>query len=252
MQAYGAAFARAYDWKWAKFAREIAPRIREFYENLAVGWASRSVLDLCCGTGCLAGHFLENGYEVTGVDLSEPMLEIARGNASRFIDDGRARFIQADAAAFESDRRFGLAVSTFDSLNHLPDLEALKQCFRHTASALLDEGVFIFDLNTRLGLARWNGVSVEDDEDGMIVTRGFFDASAPRAHTRISGFVRRDDGRYDRFEETAYNTAFDVAEVRAALEACDLRRAYAASPRDLATPLGDPERYPRVFFVATK
>jgi predicted TPR repeat methyltransferase len=38
----------------------------------------RSVLDLCCGTGLLAGELIARGYRVVGVDESEAMLTVAR------------------------------------------------------------------------------------------------------------------------------------------------------------------------------
>ena len=38
----------------------------------------RSVLDLCCGTGLLAGELIARGYRVVGVDASEAMLARAR------------------------------------------------------------------------------------------------------------------------------------------------------------------------------
>ncbi len=37
-----------------------------------------SVLDVGCGTGLIAGRFLKAGARVTGIDISDGMLEIAR------------------------------------------------------------------------------------------------------------------------------------------------------------------------------
>ena len=41
-----------------------------------------SILDIGCGTGSHALPFADMGYAVTGVDISEDMLEIARKKAS--------------------------------------------------------------------------------------------------------------------------------------------------------------------------
>ena len=38
----------------------------------------RSALDVGCGTGALAGHLADAGYEVTGIDPSEGMLDVLR------------------------------------------------------------------------------------------------------------------------------------------------------------------------------
>src|SRR5215207_3330258 len=130
MQAYGQVFARIYNLRWGGFARQVAPRILEFYEATPIGKGNKDILDLCCGAGQLAQYFLEKGYHVTGVDLSEGMLEYARQNAMGYIESGLAKFIQADARDFKIDQPVGLVISTFDSLNHLESFITLKSCFR--------------------------------------------------------------------------------------------------------------------------
>jgi SAM-dependent methyltransferase len=119
MQAYGRVFARVYNLKWAGFAQRIAPKLLEYYARSAIGSVNRCVLDLCCGTGQIALYFLEHGCQVTGIDLSEHMLDYARENARAYLAGGQARFIQADASRLALAERFGLVVSTFDALNHL-------------------------------------------------------------------------------------------------------------------------------------
>ncbi|MCB0287866.1 MAG: methyltransferase domain-containing protein, partial [Calditrichaeota bacterium] len=62
---------------WPAFGRSAAPMICDFYSNTAAGKEKLPVLDLCCGTGDLALHFLQNGFPVTGVDISAGMLDLA-------------------------------------------------------------------------------------------------------------------------------------------------------------------------------
>lgn len=250
MQGYSEAFARIYNLRWAAFALNAAPRLRAFYETQE--GAGRSLLDVCCGAGQLALHFLENGYRVTGLDLSEPMLYHARAAAAEYIVAGQARFVQGDAASFHLDEKFGLALSTFDALNHLPGLDALRGCFRSVWNALEVGGLFIFDLNTTEGLRRWASISVEDTPDLMLVTRALFDEAAGRAYMRISGFAPAGDGRYERFEETAYETAFPLTQVRAALEEIGFSNIRFASLQNLTAPLEHPENETRVFILAEK
>lgn len=252
MQAYSRAFARVYNKRWTAFAHRVAPLIAEFYASTPTGEANRSILDLCCGSGQLALHFLEQGYQVTGIDLSEHMLQYARENASAYVESGQAGFVQADAAGFSLDQRFGLVASTFDALNHLESQEALQACFQSVFAVLVEGGYLIFDLNTRAGLMRWNNISVSDSEEAMIVTRGFYDGQGNRAYTRVSGFIRAADGMYERFEETVYNTVFDMAWVRDALLQIGWRQVHFARYKALATPIAEPEKESRLFFVAHK
>jgi SAM-dependent methyltransferase len=255
MQGYGAAFARVYNLLWAGFAREVAPRILDFYARTPIALTEQTLLDLCCGTGQLSLHFLEHGYHVVGLDLSDAMLEHARENTSMFVQTGQARFVQGDAADFTLDKRFGLVVSTFDALNHLPSLHALRRCFACVHTVTLPGGVFVFDLNTRVGLKRWNNLGVQETDDALLVNRGIYDGG-DKAYIHINGFVRDDDGRYTRFEETVFNTVFDLAAVRDALLETGWHDAYFARASDLATPLdvasGEPEREGRAFIVATR
>jgi len=264
MQAYGRAFARVYNERWTGFAQRVAPGILEFYESTPAGREHKTLLDLCCGTGQLALHFLERGYRVLGIDLSEPMLQYARENAARYVETGHAEFIQADAAGLDVAKwsqgghggpplRFGLVVSTFDALNHLPGEDALRSCFQSVYPVLVPDGFFIFDLNTRAGLlAHWNGIQVQDTEEIMLVTRGLYDEESDRAWTRISGFVRTESGLYERFEQTAFNTAFDLAWVREALLEAGWQSVHFARMDNPGVPIAEPEEETRAFIVARK
>jgi SAM-dependent methyltransferase len=251
MQTYGRVFADVYNRRWGGFAQHVSPLIRAYCEGLAGIPADKSLLDVCCGTGQLAAHFLEHGYRVVGLDLSPDMLGYARENNAGHGAAGRAAFVQADAADFTLGEQFALAVSTFDALNHLPGEDALAGCFRSVRAALLKGGVFIFDLNTRRGLYdHWNSLQVTDTDDITIINRGIYDGLGDRAYTRISGFVRRENGRYERFAETFTNTVFSMARVIEMLGAAGFRAAHAASSANLSQPVDDPEALPRAFLVA--
>jgi SAM-dependent methyltransferase len=252
MQAYNPAFARVYNSFWTGFAAQVGPSIREFYERQTGPQLDRSLLDLCCGTGHLAVDFLEHAYSVTGVDLSEPMLEYARRNAAEYVESGMASFVQADASAFSLDETFGLVVSTYDALNHLADMAALEACFRCVFAVLEEDGVFVFDLNTRTGLRRWNTMTVQEKDEALILTTGIYDEAGGRAWTRITGFMRAEGELYERFEQTAFNTAFQLEAVREALLRVGWRSVHFAAIHDLAAPLEDPEREGRVFVVAQR
>lgn len=251
-QAYGAAFARLYDRRWADFAQQAAPVLREFSARTAEPDLPKRLLDLCCGTGQLARHFLEYGFQVTGLDLSADMLARARTNVAGYLQSGAASFVQADAADFRLADSFGLVVSTYDALSHLPDLAALRGCLASVARVTVPRGRFLFDLNTRSGLHRWNGTVVIEEEDAFVVQRSHYDGG-DRAETLLTGFVRAaKPGRYQRFDEAVYNTVFDLVDVRRLAAETGWEDCYFALLDDLDTPLDEPEEAGRVFVVATR
>jgi SAM-dependent methyltransferase len=252
MQGYGRVFAKVYNLLWNDFAEYIAPKVHDFYTVTEAGQTQKPVLDLCCGTGRLSRFFLEKDFRVVGLDLSEHMVAYARENNLEFVVAEQADFIQGDAADFKLDEKFGLVVSTYDALNHLPDEAALQNCFRCVFDVLLEDGCFIFDLNTRSGLRRWNGIMVRPGDEVYLINRGMYDDSTVKAWTKITGFVRDETGLYERFDETVYNSVFEMAAVRNWLLETGFQDAYFAVDSDLSTPLDNPEEQKRVFFVAKK
>jgi SAM-dependent methyltransferase len=252
MQAYGRLFAKVYNQQWRGFANHVSPLIFEYYESSTIGKRNKTLLDLCCGTGQLSTFFLEKGYRVVGLDLSEEMLKYARENALPYITAKQAEFVQGDAADFKLSGKFGLVVSTFDALNHLPDEDALQTCFRSTFDVLVDGGIFIFDLNTRKGLTNWNGVVVQPGEEIFYVNRSIYDDLTIRAWAKITGFVRNEAGLYERFDETVYNTVFELGGVQTMLARAGFKKVHFAGVEALGTPIENPDQEPRIFIIAEK
>lgn len=231
------------------FARTAAPRIRALYETTYGDGADRTVLDVCCGVGTLAEHFLEHGYTVTGIDLSEPMLAIAGQKLRDYLQGGRVRLIQADAASFSIDGRFALATCTFDALNMLQSREALSSCFACVRRAVAADGMFVFDLMTRRGFWQdYNYFGMLDTEDELYVLKSVYDG-AEKAATRMTGFIR-DGDHWDRFDEFRTPTLFPAPAVMAALHDAGWTPVRMSSTDDLHTPIADPEQLDRIFFVA--
>jgi 23S rRNA (cytosine1962-C5)-methyltransferase len=76
---------------------------RENRRRLAAFCRGKSVLDVCCYTGGFAvqAKTLGAAADVTGVDLDEQPLALARENAG--LNQARIKFVQADAFAFMRD-----------------------------------------------------------------------------------------------------------------------------------------------------
>jgi SAM-dependent methyltransferase len=252
MEAYGPLFASIYDRKWAGPARKLAPKLLAYYSSTPLGRTGAPVLDLCCGTGQLALHFLRQGYRVTGLDRSAAMLAVARRNAAPYMRKGMASFVQADARSFLLPQEFGLVASTFYAVNHMAGLSDAQRCFASVYACLLPGGHFIFDLRTKRGLRRWENISLEDNPELTILRHGIFDEELQRATIRFTGFVRQSSGLYARFEEILHNYALPLAGVEQALLEVGFRAAYCATDEDLTSALLNPEARNQVLVVARK
>ncbi len=101
------------------------------------------VIDLACGSGRHSILFAERGFNVTAVDLSENLLNVARKTTEDLglnID-----FVNADLRNFCITSKFDLAVNLFTSFGYFESDEENFSLFS-TASGLLNPGgYFVID-----------------------------------------------------------------------------------------------------------
>ena len=98
-------------------------------------WAERTggpILALACGTGRLLGRLAAAGFDVTGLDLSTNMLQLARENVRRLPVGERRRveLVQGDMSDFDLARRFGVILIADNSFRELPTRRSLPACLR--------------------------------------------------------------------------------------------------------------------------
>lgn len=95
------------------FARASAPFVEALLDAAGAG-AGMRLLDLCCGTGVVAGAAAARGAVVTGVDFSPAMLAEARRAHPRL------RFDEGDAEALPyPEHSFDAVVANF-GMHHIP------------------------------------------------------------------------------------------------------------------------------------
>lgn len=111
-------------------------------------------LDIGGGTGALAMRMADLGFEVALLDVSEPMLDLARNEANAKPLAGSIAFHQGDAAQLEalfSPASFHVAIC-HNLLEYMDDPAAV---LRAVASMLKDDGIAIASLLVR---NRWGEV----------------------------------------------------------------------------------------------
>ena len=250
MQAYGKAFARVYNARWGAFTDAVAPKIEQLFNAVRDELGlSKSLIDLCCGTGNLAQYFLQRGYRVKGIDLSPHMIEYAIQRNHSYVDAEKASFTIEDAASFSCTQRVSYVTCLYDALNHLPSLESIASCIQRAFDAIDRKGIFLFDINTKKSLLEWNRTTIQEDDEVYLASKGIYDPTMDRAYTQLTGFFRNENGTYDRFSETVYNLALSVDQILPLIKKAGFQSTYCASAENLALPVADPESIKRVFFI---
>jgi SAM-dependent methyltransferase len=106
-----------------------------------------SIMEIGCGTGAHAAELAELGYEVTGVDMSEGMLEAAdarRRDLSPALQS-RMSFSHGDARTVRLGKKFDVVMSLFHVMSYQTSNADLAAAFRTAKEHLKPGGVFVFD-----------------------------------------------------------------------------------------------------------
>ncbi len=113
----------------------------------------RKVLDIGCGTGNYAFVFAKRGYSVTGIDLSENMIRVAKEKlARRRRASSNPRFFKMDMRNLTLDEKFDAATVMFGGFGYLLSYAEVRECFASVKKSLNKNGLFILEFwhNTAL------------------------------------------------------------------------------------------------------
>lgn len=126
-------------------------------------------LDLACGTGPHIHRFIHFGYDSHGLDINQPMLDIARQRCPQ------AEFSCQDMSNFQLEPSFDLITCFLYSLHYCDGLERLNACIRNVHHALSANGVFCFNAvdKTRIDNTRFVGHTAEHEGSTFLFRSGW-------------------------------------------------------------------------------
>lgn len=205
-------FARVYDAlmsdvdyaQWAQYYLALAKQ-----SGVTVGHAA----DCACGTGNLTIALSQSGIRMTGLDLSEDMLQIAAEKARAL--GMQIPFVRQDMKALRFHRPMDAIFCACDGVNYLVRPQDVQAFFSAAYRALRPGGGFFFDVSTRYKLSYHLGNKCLgcDDEAVSYLWQNHYDADAGILQMDITFFTREADGRYSRFAETHLQRAHHVEEL---------------------------------------
>jgi SAM-dependent methyltransferase len=112
--------------------------------------SGKLVLDLGCGTGSYTHHFLQKNYIVTGVDISNSMISLAK---KKLKGTKNVTFLVKDIRKLKLKKKFDIIVSLFDVISFLRYKNDANIFFKVIRSHLKKNGIAIFDF--------WNQSAIE-------------------------------------------------------------------------------------------
>lgn len=243
MDAY-TSFARVYDMfmdnvPYEEWCDYITGLLKEY------GISNGLVLDLGCGTGSMTELLAARGFDMIGVDCSEDMLEIAL--EKRMASGRDILYLQQDMRNLELYGTVRAVVCLCDSINYLLDVQDLETVFRLVNNYLDPGGIFIFDLNTEYKYRELlaDRTIAENRDEGSFIWDNYYDeesrineydlalfipaeeadagkmgeGAGPDCETgAASGSGTSGEGLYRKYQETHFQRAYTLDEIREALE----------------------------------
>lgn len=105
----------------------------------------KKILDIACGHSPQGRLLAKKGYQVSGIDISRPLLRLGKQRASQEKAD--IRFYKRDMSNFYLDK-FDAAYILFSSILHLYKKEDLISHFKSVNKNLKKNGVYVIDLSS--------------------------------------------------------------------------------------------------------
>ena len=112
----------------------------QFY--LSYAKKNMKILEPLCGSGSLLIPFLERGFDISGMDLSEEMLAKLKQKAPD------AKVIQKDIIEYSTEEKFNYIFIPSGSVSLFTDINLCKKFLRKIKDLLTPKGNFVFAVDT--------------------------------------------------------------------------------------------------------
>ncbi|MHA2357371.1 MAG: class I SAM-dependent DNA methyltransferase [Candidatus Heimdallarchaeaceae archaeon] len=130
-----------YAWAYHEMYQVIFDYDREFkmYDKILSKLKCKRILEIGCGSGNLASRFINQGYDYTGLDISEQMLEISR----KLVPEGN--FILGDMRNLNFQEKFECILVTGRTFTHMTTNNDVMKALTSIHQALDENGWLVFD-----------------------------------------------------------------------------------------------------------
>ncbi len=112
----------------------------QFYDAFLKKNNCSKILEIGCGSGLLAKHFINNGYDYLGLDLYDEMLDIARTETKTNL------FVQGDMRQLNFDKQFDAVLITGRSIAYVIENQGILDTLYGIHKSLKENGLFVFGI----------------------------------------------------------------------------------------------------------
>jgi SAM-dependent methyltransferase len=130
-----------YDIEHAHFDEDLS-----LYMNFA-GLCGGPLLELACGSGRLLVPLAREGYELTGVDSSASMLNLAREALEQAGVAAKCKLVQENMYSLHLGQQFRMAFIALGSFGHIYTRKEQRQTLATVHNHLVPRGRFILDIS---------------------------------------------------------------------------------------------------------
>jgi hypothetical protein len=160
-------------------------------------------------------------------------------------------YLLQDMREFELYGTVKGVVSICDSMNYILEDEDLMEVFRLVHNYLDNEGIFIFDMNTMYKYEEIlaDNTFAEDREESSFIWENYYDEEDEINQYDLSLFVKEEDGRYRKYEETHLQRAYRQEDVEEMIResGLELLHVYNAFSKEAPT-----EESERIYYVCRR
>jgi SAM-dependent methyltransferase len=148
---------------WKDYGQEIDFLLKVLRKYGVMG---RRILEVACGTGTHTKLLLSRGYQVTGVDLSDDVLAVARRKVG-----SRATFVRGDMRTLDEvvEGTFDAVICLFSAISYNQTMSDLKRSLQGFFDHTKKDGVTVFDTNftNKEFIDGYRGEDIFDDGNAM-------------------------------------------------------------------------------------
>ena len=111
----------------------------QFYSEIILKQQKKDVLEIGCGSGRLASHFINSPIHYSGMDLSNEMVELSRSK------NPKGTFYNGDMTGFNLNNTYDSIIITARTTSYLLNNIAIQKAIKNISNHLNDNGILCFD-----------------------------------------------------------------------------------------------------------